>query len=395
MTTPARPAAGGPGASAAVVWDDVVGQEAAVAQFRRAASPEGSLAQAWLITGPPGSGRSTAARAFAATLQCELGTGCGACRACRTTLAGTHPDVAVVATDKLSIAKEEVRGLVMTAQRSPATGRHRVLIVEDADRMSAGTFNVLLKSIEEPPPATVWMLCAPSAEDLAPTIRSRCRLVTLSVPSSEVVADLLRRRDGVDAQLAMRSARAAQGHIGLALRYATQPGALEAREESARTLLGLHSTGQAVLAAQTMVDRATAEAKEHADVVAREEKERFLHSAGIDDGKIPPSLRSQVRQLEEDAKRRQTRLVRDVLDRYLLDVHSVLRDVLSRQLGTAAELVNIDVAPEIEQTAGQGSGKVTLGLLEAVQEARDRISGNVPPLLAIEALLARIAISLR
>lgn len=395
MTTPARPAAGGPGASAAVVWDDVVGQEAAVAQFRRAASPEGSLAQAWLITGPPGSGRSTAARAFAATLQCELGTGCGACRACRTTLAGTHPDVSVVATDKLSIAKEEVRGLVMTAQRSPATGRHRVLIVEDADRMSAGTFNVLLKSIEEPPPATVWMLCAPSAEDLAPTIRSRCRLVTLSVPSSEVVADLLRRRDGVDAQLAMRSARAAQGHIGLALRYATQPGALEAREESARTLLGLHSTGQAVLAAQTMVDRATAEAKEHADVVAREEKERFLHSAGIDDGKIPPSLRSQVRQLEEDAKRRQTRLVRDVLDRYLLDVHSVLRDVLSRQLGTAVELVNIDVAPEIEQTAGQGSGKVTLGLLEAVQEARDRISGNVPPLLAIEALLARIAISLR
>ena len=395
MTTPARPAAGGPGASAAVVWDDVVGQEAAVAQFRRAASPEGSLAQAWLITGPPGSGRSTAARAFAATLQCELGTGCGACRACRTTLAGTHPDVSVVATDKLSIAKEEVRGLVMTAQRSPATGRHRVLIVEDADRMSAGTFNVLLKSIEEPPPATVWVLCAPSAEDLAPTIRSRCRLVTLSVPSSEVVADLLRRRDGVDAQLAMRSARAAQGHIGLALRYATQPGALEARDESARTLLGLHSTGQAVLAAQTMVDRATAEAKEHADVVAREEKERFLHSAGIDDGKIPPSLRSQVRQLEEDAKRRQTRLVRDVLDRYLLDVHSVLRDVLSRQLGTAAELVNIDVAPEIEQTAGQGSGKVTLGLLEAVQEARDRISGNVPPLLAIEALLARIAISLR
>ena len=395
MTTPARPAAGGPGASAAVVWDDVVGQEAAVAQFRRAASPEGSLAQAWLITGPPGSGRSTAARAFAATLQCELGTGCGACRACRTTLAGTHPDVSVVATDKLSIAKEEVRGLVMTAQRSPATGRHRVLIVEDADRMSAGTFNVLLKSIEEPPPATVWVLCAPSAEDLAPTIRSRCRLVTLSVPSSEVVADLLRRRDGVDAQLAMRSARAAQGHIGLALRYATQPGALEAREESARTLLGLHSTGQAVLAAQTMVDRATAEAKEHADVVAREEKERFLHSAGIDDGKIPPSLRSQVRQLEEDAKRRQTRLVRDVLDRYLLDVHSVLRDVLSRQLGTAVELVNIDVAPEIEQTAGQGSGKVTLGLLEAVQEARDRISGNVPPLLAIEALLARIAISLR
>lgn len=377
------------------VWEDVVGQDAAVAQFRRAASPEGSLSQAWLVTGPPGSGRSTAARAFAATLQCEQGTGCGQCRACRTTLAGTHPDVTVVATDKLSIAKEEVRALVMTAQRAPATGRHRVLIVEDADRMSAGTFNVLLKSIEEPPPATVWMLCAPSAEDLAPTIRSRCRLVTLAVPSSAVVADLLRRRDGIDEQLAVRAARAAQGHIGLALRYATQEGALAAREESARTLLSMRGAGQAVLAAQGLVDRATAEAKEHADVVATEEKERFLRSAGIEDGKVPPSLRSQMRQLEEDAKRRQTRLVRDVLDRYLLDVHSVLRDVLSRQLGTEAELVNIEVSGEIEQAASQGTGRLTLGLLEAVQEARDRISGNVPPLLAVEALLARIAVSLR
>ena len=388
------PAAAAP-APAGGVWADVVGQDAAVAQFRRAASPGGSLAQAWLVTGPPGSGRSTAARAFAATLQCERGSGCGQCRACRTTLANTHPDVTVVATDKLSIAKEEVRALVMTAQRAPATGRHRVVIVEDADRMTAGTFNVLLKSIEEPPPATVWMLCAPSAEDLAPIIRSRCRLVTLSVPSSEVVAELLRRRDGIDESLAVRAARAAQGHIGLALRYATQEGALAAREESARTLLTLSGTGQAVLAAQALVDRATAEAKEHADVVATEEKERFLHSAGIEDGKVPPSLRSQMRQLEEDAKRRQTRLVRDVLDRYLLDAHSVLRDVLSRQLGTGSELVNVEVAPEIEQVAAQGSGRVTLGLLEAVQEARERIGGNVPPLLAIEALLARIATSLR
>ena len=388
------PAAAAP-APAGGVWADVVGQDAAVAQFRRAASPGGSLAQAWLVTGPPGSGRSTAARAFAATLQCERGSGCGQCRACRTTLANTHPDVTVVATDKLSIAKEEVRALVMTAQRAPATGRHRVVIVEDADRMTAGTFNVLLKSIEEPPPSTVWMLCAPSAEDLAPTIRSRCRLVTLSVPSSEVVAELLRRRDGIDESLAVRAARAAQGHIGLALRYATQEGALAAREESARTLLTLSGTGQAVLAAQALVDRATAEAKEHADVVATEEKERFLHSAGIEDGKVPPSLRSQMRQLEEDAKRRQTRLVRDVLDRYLLDAHSVLRDVLSRQLGTGSELVNVEVAPEIEQVAAQGSGRVTLGLLEAVQEARERIGGNVPPLLAIEALLARIATSLR
>lgn len=377
------------------VWDDVVGQEQAVAQFRRAASPEGSLAQAWLITGPPGSGRSTAARAFAATLQCEHGTGCGACRSCRMVLANTHPDLTVVATDKLSISKDDVRALVLTAQRAPATGRHRVLVVEDADRMSAGTFNVLLKSIEEPPPSTVWMLCAPSAEDLAPTIKSRCRLVSLSVPPSQVVAELLVRRDGVDPQLAERSARAAQGHIGLALRYATQAGALDAREESARTLLGLRGAGEAVMAAQALVERATSEAKAHSDAVAEEEKAAFLRSAGIDDGKVPPSLRSQVKQLEDDAKRRQTRLVRDVLDRYLLDAHSVLRDVLTVQIGSGGELVNPGVEAEIRRAAGTGEGRITLGLLEAVQEARARIAGNVPPLLAIEALLARIAVAQR
>lgn len=377
------------------VWAEVVGQEPAVQQFRRAASPGGSLAQAWLVTGPPGSGRSTAARAFAATLQCEEGTGCGQCRACRTVTAGTHPDVTVVTTDKLSISKEEVRGLVLTAQQAPATGHRRVVIVEDADRMSPGTFNVLLKAIEEPPPLTVWMLCAPSAQDLAPTIRSRCRVVTLSLPSPQVVADLLVRRDGVDPDRAERAARAAQGHIGLALRYATQDGALAAREDSARELLGLRGVGQAVLAAQALVERATAEAKEHADAVAAEEREHFLRSAGIDDGRVPPALRSQVKQLEEDAKRRQTRLVRDVLDRYLLDAHSVLRDVLMLQLNAGRELVNPGVRQDIEATAGRGSALVTVDLLDAVQTSRRRIAGNVPPLLAVEALLARVAISLR
>lgn len=377
------------------VWAEVVGQEPAVQQFRRAASPGGSLAQAWLVTGPPGSGRSTAARAFAATLQCEEGTGCGQCRACRTVTAGTHPDVTVVTTDKLSISKEEVRGLVLTAQQAPATGHRRVVIVEDADRMSPGTFNVLLKAIEEPPPLTVWMLCAPSAQDLAPTIRSRCRVVTLSLPSPQVVADLLVRRDGVDPDRAERAARAAQGHIGLALRYATQDGALAAREDSARELLGLRGVGQAVLAAQALVERATAEAKEHADAVAAEEREHFLRSAGIDDGRVPPALRAQVKQLEEDAKRRQTRLVRDVLDRYLLDAHSVLRDVLMLQLNAGRELVNPGVRQDIEATAGRGSALVTVDLLDAVQTSRRRIAGNVPPLLAVEALLARVAISLR
>ena len=149
------------------------------------------------------------------------------------------------------------------------------------------------------------------------------------------------------------------------------------------------------MAAQALVERATSEAKAHSDAVAEEEKAAFLRSAGIDDGKVPPSLRSQVKQLEDDAKRRQTRLVRDVLDRYLLDAHSVLRDVLTVQIGSGGELVNPGVEAEIRRAAGTGEGRITLGLLEAVQEARARIAGNVPPLLAIEALLARIAVAQR
>lgn len=378
------------------VWDEVVGQSAAVAELQRAASPEGSLAQAWLITGPPGSGRSTAARAFAATLQCDQGAGCGRCRACTTVLGGTHPDVEIVATDKLSISKDEVRGLVLTAQRAPAVGRSRVLIIEDADRMTSGTFNVLLKSIEEPPPHTVWMLCAPSAEDLAPTIRSRCRVVTLALPSPEVVSELLVRRDGVDPEIAHRAARSAQGHIGLAKHYATQPGALEAREDAARSLLRLSTTGAAVMAASQLIESATAEAKEHAEATAAREREEFRRSAGLQEGEtVPPALRSQLKQVDDAAKRRQARMVRDVLDRYLLDAHSVLRDVLTLQLGSGSELVNPGVLDALEQAAQEGDARVTLRLLDAVGTARARIAGNVPPLLALEALLSQVAVSSR
>ena len=377
------------------VWDEVVGQADAVAQFQRAAADPALLAQAWLITGPPGSGRSTAARAFAATLQCEQGIGCGHCRACTTVAAGSHPDVEIVATDKLSISKDEIRALVLTAQRSPAVGRHRILIIEDADRMTDGTFNVLLKSIEEPPPATVWMLCAPSAEDLAPTIRSRCRVVTLAVPAADVVAELLVRRDGVEPELALRAARSAQGHIGLAKRYALQQGALEAREATGRTLLELRTAGAAVVAAGQLIERATTEAKEHADAVAQEERAAFLSSAGLQEGEtVPPALRSQLKQVDDAAKRRQSRLIRDVLDRYLLDVHSVLRDVLALQLDSGQQLVNPGIADAIGDAAQRGTPQGTVDLVEAVQRTRQRIDANVAPQLAVEALLTRVATTL-
>ncbi|KGM14909.1 hypothetical protein N867_14165, partial [Actinotalea fermentans ATCC 43279 = JCM 9966 = DSM 3133] len=196
------------------VWDAVVGQPDAVAVLQRAVADPSAMTHAWLLTGPPGSGRSVAARAFAAALQCEQG-GCGVCQACTTTMGGTHADVTVVATDKVTINIAEVRDLIGVAQRSPASGRWRVVVLEDADRMVERTSNVLLKAIEEPPPRTVWLLCAPSPQDVVVTIRSRCRGVVLRVPPVEDVAALLVRRDGVDPAVADAAARAAQSHIGL------------------------------------------------------------------------------------------------------------------------------------------------------------------------------------
>lgn len=379
------------------VFDSVVGQAPAVAQFTRAASPGGNLAQAWLIAGPPGSGRSTAARAFAATLECEdrsgAAPGCGRCQACTTTVAGTHGDVTVVRTDTLTISKDEVRSLVATAQRAPARGKFRVVIIEDADRMSAGTFNVLLKAIEEPPPRTIWMLCVPSPEDLAQTIRSRCRIVHLQVPPPDAIAELLVRRDGISEEIARRAAAAAQGHIGIARRYGADPDALAEREDSARELLRLMSVGSAVLYAQKLMDRATEEGKREADEVSGRERASFMRGAGLEEGaKVPPQLRGQMRALEDEAKRRGTRMVRDVLDRYLLDIHSVFRDVLTLQLNTGTQIVNTGVTAELTERANYASPESTLALLDSVGTARTRIGQNVPPLLALEALLARAAL---
>src|SRR5689334_19686961 len=207
------------------VWDDLVGQEKVSAVLGAAARdadalvtaaaagrplPETSgMTHAWLFTGPPGAGRNQAARAFAAALQCvspdrALGgaPGCGFCDGCHTALVGTHADVEVVATDQLSIGVKDTRDLVRRAALSPAGGRWQIIVLADADRLTEGAGNVLLKAVEEPAPRTVWLLCAPSVEDALPTIRSRCRLLTLRVPPVGAVADALIRRDGVAPELA-------------------------------------------------------------------------------------------------------------------------------------------------------------------------------------------------
>jgi DNA polymerase-3 subunit delta' len=380
------------------VWSDVVGQPAAVATLSEAATHPGAMTHAWLITGPPGSGRSVAARAFAAALQCreaELGRaeapGCGRCRECTTALAGTHADVTVVATEKVTITIEEARALVSLAQRSPSGGRWRVIIVEDADRMVERTSNVLLKAIEEPPPRTVWLLCAPSPQDVVVTIRSRCRPVGLRVPPAADVAELLVRRHDVGPAAALEAARAAQSHIGMARRLAVDEDARGRRRKVLAVARSVRGVGDAVLAAGDLVEVSAAEAKAATQERDAAEKAALLHTLGADGGgTLPPALRAQVRQLEEDQKRRATRAQRDVLDRAMVDLLSLYRDVLVFQLGADVELVNGALVEDVRALAADSTAEQTIRRMDAIGEARTRLAGNVAPLLAVEAMVVAL-----
>lgn len=346
-----------------------------------------SMTHSWLITGPPGSGRSNLAYAFASALLCRRG-GCGECPDCRQVAARSHPDLSVLSTERVIISIDEVRRLVSSSQYSPSVSRYRVMVIEDADRMSERTSNVLLKALEEPPERTVWILCAPSEADLLPTIRSRVRSVRLRVPSVDDVAGLLQRRDGVDAETAERAARQAQSHIGMAHRLATDENARERREETLRIALRLRGVSDAVLGAARLVEVATEDAK--AITLERDEAERqqALRSLGVEPGgTVPAQLRSQLRALEEDQKRRATRSLRDGLDRILVDLLSLYRDVVRLQLRAPGGVINEEVRREMSALAESTPPERTLAVLDAVSTARQRIDANVSPVLALEALL--------
>ncbi|HEY8588815.1 MAG TPA: DNA polymerase III subunit delta' [Naasia sp.] len=376
------------------LWQDLTGQDEAIDVVRTAAAAAhagdggpSAMTHSWLITGPPGSGRSNLAYAFASALLGD-GTPEGDESTRRQVRARTHPDLAVLATDRVIISIEEVRKLVSSSQYSPSVSRYRVMVIEDADRMTERTSNLLLKALEEPPPRTVWVLCAPSEADLLPTIRSRVRTVRLRVPRTADVARLLVERDGVSAEIAEAAARESQSHIGMAHRLATDAEARSRRAETLNLVLGLRSVPQAVLGAARLVEIAGEDAKAISEQRDAEERAATLRSLGVEPGgPIPPALRGQLKQLEDDQKRRATRSLRDGIDRILVDLLSLFRDVLLVQLGSDLEQVNASAGDAIGELARTTDAAHTLGAMDAVATARRRIEANVPPALALEAML--------
>ncbi|MGB7818846.1 MAG: DNA polymerase III subunit delta' [Ornithinibacter sp.] len=372
------------------VWRDVVGQEGAVATLQSAVRDPAAMTHAWLLTGPPGSGRSVAARAFAAALLCPSG-GCGECRECRTALDGTHADVEVVATEGLSIKVAHARELVELAAMRPSVGPWRIIIVEDADRLTAYTeapANALLKALEEPTPRTVWILCAPSLEDVIITIRSRSRHVRLRTPSVEAVADLLTRRDGVDHAMALYAARAAQSHVGLARRLARDEHARIRRHDVISMATRISTVGDAVGAASDLMTIAAEESAASSSERDAAERARLLEVLGAEPTARtqPPHIRAQVTALEKEQKSRATRFTRDVIDRSLLDLLSVYRDALVLRSGAGTALVNEDSRQVVTRVADVFAADDLLRAMDAIGLARERIDANGAPLLALEAM---------
>ncbi|MGW0613433.1 DNA polymerase III subunit delta' [Streptomyces sp. NPDC002788] len=392
------------------VWDDLVGQERVSEQLDAAARdadalvtaaaadappPEASkMTHAWLFTGPPGAGRNQAARAFAAALQCvspdrALGgsPGCGFCDGCHTALVGTHADVTTVAAVGTQILADDMRDTVRKSFTSPANGRWQIILVEDAERLNEKSANAVLKAVEEPAPRTVWLLCAPSIEDVLPTIRSRCRHLNLSTPSVYAVADMLVRREGIEPEVAAAAARATQGHVDRARRLATDPAARARRAAVLKLPLRVEEIGSALKAAQELVDAAAEDAKQLAEETDAKETEELKAALGAaQGGRMPRGTAGVMKDLEDKQKRRRTRTQRDSLDLALTDLTAFYRDVLALQLGSRVAIANADAEDALERLARGSSPESTLRRIEAIAACRDALDRNVAPLLAVEAM---------
>lgn len=346
------------------------------------------MTHAWLFTGPPGSGRSNAALAFAAALVCK-DSGCNNCTDCKTAIKGVHADVELVKTEGLSIKIDEVRELITRASWSPSVGNYRVVVIEDADRLTESAANALLKAIEEPGLRTVWLLCAPSATDVLPTIRSRTRSLVLRTPSTSAVAALL-EAEAVTPAMANFAARASQGHIGRARHLANSGEARSRREAILKISLLITDVSSAFKAAQVLVEAAKAEAEEEAKRRDGAEMSALKEAWGQQGSKLTQGGAKIVKELEKEQKSRTTRMVRDYLDRALLDIATLFRDILLVQSNSMDSLINTDLINEITQIANNSTPQATLRKLEAIMSARTNLSHNAAPLLTIEALMVSL-----
>ena len=366
------------------VWDGLIGQRPVIAQLQQAVA--GDMTHAWLFCGPPGSGRSNAALAFATALQCEFG-GCGECASCHQAKIGAHPDIVLTRTEKLSIGVDEVRDLVRRSALAPAGRRWQIMVIEDADRLTDQAANALLKAIEEPNPRTVWLLCAPTVEDVLPTIRSRTRLMVLSTPSVPDVVEFL-IKDGADPAVADYAARVSQGHIGRARGLARDADSRTRRNDVVAIPARLKNLGACMNAANELSELAKREADAQSAILDERERTDLDRGYGVvERGRRPKEYAPALRDLEKSQKTRAKRRLLDVADRSLMDLVSVYRDALALQLNTGSAIVNTELQDELNLLAGQPP-ETNVRRIDAIFAAREQmLEFNVPVLLVLESLM--------
>jgi DNA polymerase III subunit delta' len=398
------------------VFSRLVGQHAVEAELVAAAQAArgdsahnglatGTMTHAWLITGPPGSGRSIAALCFAAALQCTADgvPGCGECRACTTAMAGTHADVRRIVPEGLSIGVDEMRNIVQIASRRPATGRWQVVLIEDADRLTEGAANALLKVVEEPPPSTVFLLCAPSVdpEDIAITLRSRCRHVALVTPPIDAIAQVLIDTDGLSVPDARWAASVSGGHVGRARRLAVDEEARERRQGALSLARDAATPSRAYAAAEELVAAAEAEAVSltvDRNEVEAEELRTALGAGGTGKGTAGTmrGATGALKDLERRQKSRKTRASRDALDRALIDLATYFRDALLVSSGAGDIAPNHpDMGERVAAMAAHAPPERLLRCIEAVLNCREALDTNVKPKFAVDAMVATVGQALR
>ena len=384
-------------------WSDVIGQDDAIATLQAAVAdaekltrgePGPAMTHAWLITGPPGSGRSLAATTFAAALVCDEG-GCGRCQTCRTAALGGHPDVHIEIPEGTVIPLDDARAMTQMAAQSPMSALWRVIVIEDADRLNDHAANHLLKSLEEPTPHTVWILCAPSRDDVLPTIVSRTRHVGLRTPELDDIARMLIDDCGVDETTARFCARASQGHIGRARALATDTATRDRRQQCLRAPLNLRDLPSCVVVAGEVFEAASAVADARADRLDAKEDELLrsrFYADGVSrlTGVMKRSHDSEARELAKDQKRRRKRLVVDEVDRALVDLIGLFRDVLIVQTDAPVALINEELRAQVEQMATASTREQTVRRLAALEHERRVLFAGGSPRTVVEAAMVQI-----
>ncbi|HEX3424626.1 MAG TPA: ATP-binding protein [Acidimicrobiales bacterium] len=355
---------------ASELFADVVGQEAAVAALRAASARP---VHAYLLVGPPGTGKRQAATAFAAALLCPSG-GDGSCDTCRRVLAGVHPDVVTIEREGPWITMDMAREISVAASRSPVEGNRKVLLLSDFHLVrDAGP--ALLKTIEEPPPSTVFVIMAEFVPPELVTIASRCVTIDFGPLPLEAVVTAL-QADGIEASRASDLAAAAEGRLDRARLLARDPEFVIRRRTWQEVPSRLDGTGATAVAIAgelvTLLERSVAPLRERQAAEVAELDARIARAnevTGRKGGRRAP--KTGAKELEERHRREVRRQRTDELKAGLAALAGVYRD----RLGSA-------VSPA---TAADAIESVRL-----IQELNANLAYNPNEQLQLQSLLVRL-----